>query len=308
MLRKITSFVILVGFFSWAVWYVLGNADDFLIIKQVNWLDIGQLAAAFICILICNGAFIYVVSSAFDIKLRHIEWLSISSASSFANFFMPFRGGAGLRALYMSRLHGLSITDFISTLSVMYLMHAALNGFLALAGMVLVISNGGPIDLTLLIFFLLTTVTGLLFISLEINTAMDIKRFPFKQINQVLSGWKKVRQERSIVIRLWALMLILILITLWQCKVAFAAVSVPISWGGIAVYAASKNLAMLVGLTPGSLGIVEGVSIYLGHVLGYGTSEALLVQGLIRSITIVTLLIVGPISFLLLHRHIGSSR
>ena len=73
------------------------------------------------------------------------------------------------------------------------------------------------------------------------------------------------------------------------------------------IYAASKNLASLVGLTPGSLGIVELISIYLGSVLGYGTADALAVQGLIRAVAIAVLLLVGPFALIYLRRRLQSA-
>lgn len=83
--------------------------------------------------------------------------------------------------------------------------------------------------------------------------------------------------------------------------------SVSISWEGILVYAASKNLTTLIGLTPGGLGIVELTSVYLGTVLGYSTVDALSVQGLIRAVALGTLLLIGPFALLYLRHKISVS-
>jgi uncharacterized membrane protein YbhN (UPF0104 family) len=304
MARKLLSLALLSVFLAWAAWYVHAHSGDFAPLAGVRWTDIAALTLAFVAILVCNGLFLMIVTSAFAIRLKDIEWLSLSFASSFANYFLPLRGGAGLRAIYMSKLHGFRITDFVSTLSIMYLMHTVVNGVMALIGMGLIALTGGPVSPTLLGFFAALSLLGLVAMAFDVRIDAARSRFPWPQLERLFAAWRTVRRNRRLVLKLWVLMLALTLATVWQCRAAFEAVSVPLSGGGILVYAASKNLATLVSLTPGSLGVVEVISIYLGRVLGYSTSDALLVQGLIRCVAIVVLLLFGPLAMLFLQRHI----
>lgn len=308
MIRKIVSITILVSFISWSAWYVYWNTEDFLPITKVAEAHLLMLTAAFAVILICNGVFIFVVTSAFKLRLKSIEWLSLSVASSFANYFLPFKGGVGLRAIYMSKLHGFPITDFISTLSVMYLMHIVINGVLALTGIVLIKASGGPVDTEVFFFFSMTAVFGVLLVSVRLSSDVEHLSFPLAHLSKVVAAYSRIRQDRLLSAKLWLLMLFVTIITVLQCMVAFDAIAIQLSWGGVFLYTASKNLAMLVSLTPGSLGIAEVISIYLGNILGYSTAEALLVQGLIRSVAITVLLLSGPMSFLLLKRYMNLSK
>lgn len=304
LIRRILSATILAVFFGWVAWYVYGNTASFLPLAKVSWLDGITLTLAFLVIMVCNGIFISIVTKAFHIDLHSQEWLALSFASSFANYFLPFKGGAGMRALYMSRLHGFPITEFVSTLSIMYLMHTVVNGLLALVGMLLIVANEGPANISLLVFFALVSVVGILVMVIDIDIGSNYQRFPMAQISRLLAAWRRVRQDRVLVYKLWVLMAALTLATVWQCHAAFAAASIPLPWEGVMVYAASKNLGTLVGLTPGSLGIVELISIYLGGVLGYGTADALVVQGLIRAVAIVVLLLAGPLALIYLRRRL----
>ena len=307
IVRRIVSVTIVAGFLGWAGWYVYSNAESFSQLAEVSWMDGAILISAFLTIMVCNGIFISIVTEAFKIRLHSQEWLSLSFASSFANYFLPFKGGAGMRALYMNRLHGFPITEFVSTLSIMYLMHIVVNGVLALIGMMLIVANEGPANISLLIFFAVISLFGILVMAIDIKIGTDYQKFPMAQFSRLLAAWRKVRQNRLLVFKLWVLMLALSLATVWQCHAAFNAASVSLSWEGVIVYAASKNLAGLVGLTPGSLGIVELMSIYLGSVLGYGTADALVVQGLIRAVAVVVLLLAGPVALIYLRRRLQSA-
>lgn len=307
IVRRVVSGVILVGFLAWAGWYVYSNKESFLSIADVSWRDIGILSTAFLAIMVCNGMFILIVSEAFQVQLLVREWLSLSFAASFANYFLPFKGGAGMRALYMSRVHCLPLVEFVSTLSIMYLMHVVVNGLLAVIGILLIAAHDGPVNLSLLIFFASVTAAGILLMVIDINIDPGSQKFLFRQLFRFLAAWHRVRRNRLLVLKLWTLTAVLSLVAVWQCYVAFEAASVSLSWYGATIYAASKNLATLISLTPGSLGVVELVSIYLGGQLGYGTADALLVQGLIRAVAVGVLLLAGPVALLYLRRRLQAA-
>ena len=306
MLRRTLSVALLVAFLAWVVWYVRSNAEAFAPVLQVTWLDALTLTLAFLAIMIGNGLFIAVVSHAFRIRLAGLEWLSLSFASSFANYFLPFRGGTGIRALYMNRMHGFPITEFVSTLSIMYLMHIVVNGLLALVGMGLIARNGGPLNLSLMLFFAFIAAAGLAAMLIRFEIRREFRSFPLAQIARLVNAWQAVRADRGLVMKMWLLMIAMTVATAWQCRAAFDALSIALPWEGVFVYAAAKNLATLIGLTPGSMGVVELISIYLGNVLGYSTADALSVQALIRAVAIASLLLAGPFALVYLRRRIGS--
>ena len=299
--RTLLSALILVSFLAWTAWYVIGHRDEFAAITRIPLLTLVTLYILFALMIAANGLFLREVVKAFDIDLKGVEWLAIVIASSFANYFLPARGGAGLRALYLLRLYGFPLTDFVATLGAMYLIHVVVNGLLALAGMIVIYLEGGHFDFVLGVFFAIAIACGCGAMGLRYQPRTPPDRFPMRQIARTLAGWQRLCQNRWLMAKLLGLTLFVALATVCQSKAAFAGCSQPLSWAGACVYAGSKNLALLVSLTPGSLGIVEAMSIYLGRVLDYSTAQALLVQGLIRGVAISSLLCAGPWAFLTLN-------
>ena len=303
--RRILSITILVVFLAWVGWYTHENLATFAPLQEVTWLSATHLLLSFLVIMAANGLFIAVVSCPLGIRLVTCEYLALSFASSFANYFLPFRGGTGIRAIYMHHVHGFPITQFVSTLSIMYVMHGVVNGLLALLGMGLVAARGGPLNPYMAGFFSLVVVVGIAVMFIDVRLAAKHRHFPLRQLAQFINTWRTIRGNRKLLLSLWLLMLLIAISTVWQCRVAFTAVAVPLPWGGVIIYAAAKNLATLIGLTPGALGIVELVSIYLGNVLGYTTAVALSVQALIRAVALVVLLLVGPFAIFYLKRRLS---
>jgi uncharacterized membrane protein YbhN (UPF0104 family) len=170
----------------------------------------------------------------------------------------------------------------------------------------LIARNGGPLNLSLMFFFAFVATAGLATMLIRFEIRRNFKSFPLAQIVRLVNAWQAVRADRGLVIKLWLLMLGMTLATVWQCRAAFDALSITLPWEGVVVYAAAKNLATLVGLTPGSMGVVELISIYLGNVLGYSTADALSVQALIRAVAIASLLLAGPSALFYLRRRIDA--
>jgi uncharacterized membrane protein YbhN (UPF0104 family) len=124
----------------------------------------------------------------------------------------------------------------------------------------------------------------------------------------VLEGWELLRQRRAVFWKLMGVVLAFALLSLLEVKLAASAVGAEISWPAVLIYGSAQNLAVLASLTPVALGIAEAVSIYLGGALGYDTSQALMIQALLRSVPLLLLLAAALPAFHQLGVGIGRSR
>jgi uncharacterized membrane protein YbhN (UPF0104 family) len=306
-LKKIISVLIVVFFLFWVVWYVWNHQAEFLVITRVSLAHLVGLYLIYVILLVCNGLLLKVALEAFGIQIDRVSWLALSAASTFANQFLPARGGLGMRALYLSKMYQVRFVDFVAVIGVTYLMHIVINGIVAIGGIGIAWGQGEVLPGSLFGFFLAITVVGL--VIQVFSYCLPIKSQPvlLRWLYQVCLSWQRLRLVRGITIKLWGLTIALTAATIFQSKLAFSATSLELSWSGLLVYTASKNLAALVGLTPGGLGIVESISIYLGQILNYATSSALIVQGLIRSVAYTALLLIGPLGVLVLRRRLDDS-
>jgi uncharacterized membrane protein YbhN (UPF0104 family) len=217
------------------------------------------------------------------------EWLSLTVATSVLNHVTPLRGGMVVRAVYLKAHYRFGYVDFLSTLSAMYLMVVFTYGLLGLAGQALLWQQGAGCDpIALAILAAGAAVSGLLML-----VRVRLPRwqaFPLRQMVQVLDGWTLLRRKRSIFWKMMGTTLGFSVLSALEVKLASSAVAVALPWGGVLLYTAGQNLAVLGSLTPVGLGIAELVSIYLGKALGYDISQALMIQALLRAVPLVLLL------------------
>jgi hypothetical protein len=178
----------------------------------------------------------------------------------------------------------------------MYLMHFIVNGFFGLAGLFFLVYNGLPFDLPFALFYVVSTVvsTVIMFSGFKMK---PYDRFPFREISRVVNGWALIRSNPYLVLKLTANIFLCYLILVFQTKVAFATYDVHMSWGALLFYTSGLTPVSLATITPGAIGILEGFTVYMGHVLNYTTADALQVQALTRFVAITSLLILGPWAF-----------
>jgi uncharacterized membrane protein YbhN (UPF0104 family) len=294
--KTILSIAVLLVFSVWLGVYVRANFKDFSSILKVPLPHLLTLYGLFAGILITNGLYTRYALLTFDIRLEFKEWLALSVASVVANYLISFRGGAGVRAVYLKRKYQFSFSDFLSTLSSMYLIYFIISGSMGLFGMVLNALEGMAFD---------PYIGGIFFSIAGISLAImlfDIRlpayeRFPLQQIAHIINGWRLVRQNKALMAKLMLNSLMYFLFLSIQTKVAFDAYGVQLTWGSIFCFSAAKAVASLASITPGSIGVVEWVGVYLGKILTYTPSEALMAQALMRSVTLTTLLAAGPVAY-----------
>ena len=294
-LRPLISILTISAFTIWVVWYTAGHWQDFAVFTHVAWSNLLGLYLIFVGMLLINGLYTRYVLKAFGAELRSREWVFLSIASTATNYITFFRGGAGIRALYLNFHYRFSFTDFLSTLSAMYIMYFLFNGVLGLAGMVLLAGSEAGFNLLLTLAFaglaLLSATVMLLNIRLP-----EYGRFPFRQIARIINGWDVIRKNRVLCAKLLGNTALYTLLMVLQTKLAFFTYGVKLSWGAVFCFTSVKGLALLAAFTPGSLGIVEWLSVYLSRILPYTGSEALLAQALMRAVSLTTLLVTGPLA------------
>ncbi|MGO9018448.1 MAG: lysylphosphatidylglycerol synthase domain-containing protein [Syntrophobacteraceae bacterium] len=216
--------------------------------------------------------------------------------TSFGNIFLPMKGGAGFRAVYLKSRHDFDYSYFVSSLAANYLIVFNISSVAALACLSLFYLDSGGFSLP----------AALVFIAVAASTSWAIffpppslKWIPSKWVreraNQVLSGWQIIRKSRKTVVKLCyltALNLFLLSPITW---LEFAAFQMKDTYGnGIgflqsAIFTTIGALSLLISITPAALGIKESLLMFSSQFLGITQSQALAVSLLDRFVNVMVL-------------------
>jgi len=293
-IRKYVSLMIAILLVAWAIFYVNRHIDEF---KNIAQLSVGYtliLLIVGLAVIFVRGLFTKVVVSIFGIKLAFREYFGISIVTTMGNYLMPFRGGAGVRAIYLKKKHKLPYSLFLSTLAANYVMIFLVNslaGIIAIGLIYVSYQVFSPIILAIVVLIFLILLT-IIVLSPQLPA---YKNKILNVISRTLEGWNKIRKDSKIVLRIFLLTLLNSSLNLLIIYFVFHAFSLDISLTQSLFISSLTALSMLISITPGSLGITEAVIVFSSQLFKMIPAQGLLVAALNRSIMLFWTFTLGPI-------------
>ncbi|MDR1083510.1 MAG: flippase-like domain-containing protein [Deltaproteobacteria bacterium] len=237
------------------------------------WLTVG---AAYTLTLVFNSEILRlgIVVQGTDIKF--LEGLALNMSTMAANYFIPLKGGAGLRAIYFLSRYRMPLTNFISQLLAISVHTLAVGSFLALISLLVMAPERfqGP----LVGYFAVTFGLGLG--SLLYLGRINLTRFP--KLNNLAKGWDLFRADKKALFKLTVFQLAYYFSLALVNHLCFKAFHISLSLPQALFYSAGQIHSTIINLTPAGLGIVETFGILAGQILGFSPAHALMAQGLNR--------------------------
>lgn len=289
------SITILFSFFF--CFYFKNNSEDFYRVTRIP-LYYLMIMITFVSLgLFLNGFFIKIILKNFDKKLTTLESFYVSIISSLGNYFLPMRGGAAIRSVYLKKKFDFSYSLFISTLYGNYIIVFLINSFLALISLLLIQFKFGLVSTVLYIFFIFLFVTMMLlaFIKISIKDS-DVHKNNFTNkiitiIKNIIKGWNLIIENKKLMSSLILLTFGNFLISTILFLIEFETLGINSSLVNIVLYNCLSGVSLLVSLTPGSLGIREGLFFLTSNILKIDNKQIMQLALLDRSLIIITLVI-----------------
>jgi uncharacterized membrane protein YbhN (UPF0104 family) len=288
------------------VWYLKSNRDLLSALTHVSLAQACWLAVLRVLFLMMNGLFLRTFAGKFQVQLKPVEWLGLAFVTTMGNYIAPFSGGTVARAAYLKNRHRFPYARFVTLLASSYLMTFWVIG---VVGGLALLTFGKALWAywQLLVFFVAVVVliSGLILFP---AVRLPGKNRIAKTVNTALAGWILIKNDRILLARLVAYTLINVFLNSLSFWVAYDTVGTRISFRSALLVGLLASFSLLIGITPGNLGIQEAVVSLSSGLLGIGTGEGLLAALLIRGTTLIPTFILGPIFSFLLTRKLAMPR
>jgi len=300
-IRKTLSLSILAVLCIAAVFYVRAHWAEFRAVELRSPGCLAIVALGFLANMGFRGLFSYYVLRALNVRLSFPEAFQLSAVTTMANFLLPLRSGAGLRALYLNRLHRLELTLFASTMTALYILFIFVN---CLLGMVALTAITGLSDALSLKLFALLAAPCLaagwaIFLAPPVPQGRGKLRMYLSRIG---GGWDQIRGSRPILLAAMLTTAGTSACASLSLYAGFHAFGLSIDLSGSVLLMASQNVGGLIGLTPGAAGFQEAAGLLFSVVLSVTVVETLLVLGTTRFVKVGVALAAGLPSFALLSK------
>ena len=292
--KKIISAAILLVLVAFAAYYLKENWQDFQQIK----ISRPYYLIVIIGIFLVNYYFVSLVTQSLlcplGVHLKNKESYMLSIVTGFYNLVMPFRGGMAARAVYLKKKYNFTYVNFLATLSASYVLIFLVASLLGIVSTLMIYKQSEVLSLILLLIFL-TVFLGMLFI---IFISPKFKERENKWLNRfikVINGWHLIKHNKKVIAVTTIITLVQLLLSTLMLYLQFLTFGIEISFASALFLSAIGNLSIIIGITPGNLGISEAITVFSASTIGITPAESLSAALLGRAVSLVVLFVLGPI-------------
>jgi len=243
-----------------------------------------------------NGYKFRLLMKMFNVNLDFRAWYGLSVCNAMLNCYLPAKGGLAARAYYLKRRYQFGYSQYASLAAGSCIIAFPVSAGTGLAVVILYAVTGHVFYRTLAVVFgslLLLTTLGVFVVLLLCNRGKMPQGGRFSQvIYRVMQGLSLFPANKRLVF--WHSVLHITGILTWAARllVAFSAVGIPVIFSDMVMTSSLGTFALLLPLTPASLGVSEGIVGASAHLYGIPADTAVLAALVDRAVaTTITLLL-----------------
>ena len=307
-MKKYLSVILAILIIVAAGVYVSKHFDDVRDILSISFESLLILLSLALTEILLNGYSVRILLRSFGVKLSFHEWFGLSSVTTMANFLLPFRGGMGIRAMYLKSKFDFPLTSFLSTIAASYVIHLLIRSFIGMVSFILLYMYYDifSVPIFILIAAVFGTLMSLVFIAARLP---KLKNKYLARINDIVRGWQIITGNKKLLIELTVLFLSFSFVAILIIYFSFKALSINLTVLQSCVISCLNFLVSLLSVTPGAIGLSEAVIAFSSNLFGVILTQAIIAAALRRSIILLVVFILGPIySFALIGKEVSTQK
>ena len=286
--KRLLSFLLLAGLIILSGFYYMTHREEFQLLSSFSAPAISILVLLEILMILCLGLQMKILTNHYNLGLSFMQCFGLARMTSLANLMFGFAAGASVKAVYLKRFHDLKYGSFIAATGIASIIKLMIGGLFATA---LLLTLEEPANFLLLIAAAISAST-LLFFGLAHKIPQRFFSF-WSMIGDLVEEWRLIRHDRTMILQLVLLSIILFIVYSLEVYLAFGAFGIDASFAVSGVITAFDNLAGAVKLIPGNVGIKEAIFGMISVTYGIGINQGVHAAVLHRIVRAVVSLLVG---------------
>ncbi len=288
----ITIFVLMLFGF-----YLYQNPEIIELVLSTNWTYIVLIMGVYLLVFLFEGLFIKISLDIFQKSIKVGESFFLATVSRIGNYLLPMRAGAVFRATYLKKKHDFPYSNFLSTFYGYYVIFFLTNSVISVGILLIKYFNNNELYLTLMTFFSLILVGMLALIFIRLPIDRFIKKTDgiigkmLTYLNKFIKGWDLIVKDSKDFLMLLLISFGNIFLNVIIVYIEFIAIDKVPKILDVIFYTAISGVSLLVSITPGSLGIREGIFLLTSKSLGLEEHEIMRLAFLDRGVMFILLLI-----------------
>ena len=272
--------------------YVWARKDEFLSLHWPSANAIVIVAVAYVVNVFLTSIYNLITARRLGANLMPGESFMLSAVVAAGNFLLPVKAGAGLRAIYMKKVHDFPVSYFASGALIFMLVSIFVISILATMLLFVIYHQQGYFRLDLSILFPLImagSIVGVLAVrgGGPAGDGHESWLASFRKSMLVILG------EKRLILSSLAIVTTIFLVASVVWTVALREYAPQITLNEALLLTASQIVSGFVTLTPGAAGFQEVAALYVGQSFAATTTEIFAVLIWVRLVRIATAVLVA---------------
>ena len=295
--KKYISPILSIFVLTLFVIYLYRNPEILIHLKQTNPFFVVLIMLLYLFVFFLEGLFILVTLKIFNKRISNLEGWYIAILSRVGNYLLPMRAGAVFRAVYLKKKYNFEYSNFLATLYGYYIIFFLTNSVIILSLLLFKATVHKEVNITLILFFS-SLILGLIvliffrvpFRNIFINSKGVIGSLA-SSLNKFFDGWDLIVRSGSLFTQLILLAFANIFVNILVIYLEFVSIGKVGDIIDVVLYTCLSGISLILSITPGSLGLREGVLLLTSKSLGLTNTEIMELAFLDRGIMFLLLLL-----------------
>lgn len=226
----------------------------------------------------------------FNLKMPFTEYFGLTMANTMFNYYMPAKGGILVRAYYLKKKYNFEYSKYISMMGGNYYINSLIAILISLVLLLTIYVLFGNFYKNL--FIISTSIaTILLVIYFAILT---FSKFSFKKnnkftnfFNSVVQGLLIFNKNKKGLLYIFITQFLFIIFQSLRLYFSFLAIGIESNFLYVMIVQTLVVFSLVFSLTPGNIGIKEGIIGFLSSMLGVSMPDAILAATLDRAVAMI---------------------
>lgn len=280
--------------------YVYARWDEFVALEWPSLFAIVVVATVFVINIGLRAVYNLVTARRLGTHLTLAESFMLSAVVAAGNLVLPVKAGAGIRALYMKKVHGFPISYFASGGLIFLVVTLVVVSLAAVGLLVAIYYSAGYFRLDLTILFpvvMVSSIGGLLLLRSKNDESSSGQNTWFESFRSSMST---VLGEPKLLATAVVIVCLIFAASSLAWAIALREYAPGIGLAEAFLLSASQIVAGFITLTPGATGFQEVAGLYVGRSFSATTTEIFAVLVWVRVVrTLVAIAVALPSGIIL---------
>lgn len=282
------------------IYVVIGNWSTFILVFRTPLDATATIIGVSALAMIANSLRMQTTCALFDTRPTLAESFRIAATNSFYNIITPVKSGVAVKGMYLNAVHGMPWTSYFASLGVTQVVASIISMLIAL--LILVAFDAAEIRI---IFALAATIVVGILLVVSFRERLQSMIAGTRVLSQLPSALASVRSRHGLLTLFIATHILYLLLITTRLFLVFTIFVPSVEFWQILLIQAVLTATMFVSITPGNIGIQEGLVAVASAYLQIDPAVAVLASLSERAFLLLTALPIGGLCSISVMRKLG---